>query len=83
MYVLAFKGVSACCILLNKYLMNPTECSVWVFVHELGAFHALSNPVFLGISLAFSSAQVVTAWTSFMCLPTAEALCSSMRERGN
>ena len=30
--------------------MDPTTCSVWVFVHELGAFHALSNPVFLGFS---------------------------------
>ena len=31
--------------------MNQTACSVWVFAHELGAFHALSNPAFLGISL--------------------------------
>ena len=31
--------------------LTNTACSVWVFVHEFGVFNALSNPVFLGISL--------------------------------
>ena len=64
-YTDVYVSVQRCQCELNKYfstysVMNQTACSVWGFAHELGAFHALSNPVFLGISLVrqtFLSAQ--------------------------